>query len=528
MHTLLVLLPPIIVFILGAITHRVILSLFVGVITAALIATDGSCYEAFFLTSKHLWLNCETNKWISWDAFVSTNKLFVVGFIICSSIMFHLMQRSNGVNALVKLTSRRIKNARSAETTSLLLSHSLFIDGCLSSITVSSIIRPIADRFKIPRLKTALLADSMSGPLVVICPFSCFAALLIALLHNNGVESKITSGTLLHANPNTIYWLALPFSLYSLSIIATLWMIVRARISLGQMRIHEQHVIENHSEQTDEKHSGKIWNFFIPATLFPFFIIFYILIFDRGSSSVLQMFTETPISFILFAASLSTLLISILYFMFFENFTLRKIFSVTYQSTKSSIPSVTIIILAWTLADILRTQLNFGQEISSLISGSIPLFLMPLVFFWTSALVSGSLGTSWGTVAIFIPLVAPIVIHMQGLEPPVILDQIPLLLPSLGAVVSGAALGDHVSLLSDSTVLSSSGAQCHLVDHVKTQLPYAIPVFLGSSLGFLVAGIIAASSLSLSVIIPLSISISISLFIVLLMNSYGNRKARSF
>ena len=527
MNTLLPLLPPLIVFVLGAITHRVIFSLLMGVISAVLIATDGSLTDSFYLICQSLWNNCETLKWTSWDSFVSTNKLFVVGFILCSSILFHLMQRSNGVDALVHLSSKKIKNARSAETTSLLLSHGLFIDGCLSSITVSSIIRPIADRFKIPRLKTALLADSMSGPLVVICPFSCFSALLIGLLHNNGVEATVTKGTLLHANPNMIYWMALPFSLYSLTIIATFWMVVRARISLGEMRRHEESVEQTPPKTSSEKHQGNIWNFVIPTTLFPIFILAYIVIMDKGGASVWQMLTEAPISFVLFASSLSTLVLSVIYFYFMDNFSLREIASVSISSIKGGMPSVMIIILAWTLADILRNQLHFGQEISSLISGAVPLFLMPLVFFWVSGLVSSLLGTSWGTVAIFIPLVAPIVIHLQGIQPPVGIEQVPLLLPSLGAVVSGAAFGDHVSLLSDSTVLSCVGAKCHPVDHVKTQFLYAIPVFLGSSLGFLLAGMFGTGFLGLWTVIPLVASVMCSLLLVILMSARGLRRART-
>jgi len=520
MNTLLPLLPPLLVFILGALTHRIIFSLLIGLISAALIATNGSITEATILICQTLWNNCETSQWTSWSAFINTNKLFVVGFILFSSILFYLMQRSHGIDALVRLTQRRIKNARSAETTSLLLSHSLFIDGYLSSITVSSIIRPIAERFRIPRLKTALLADSMSGPLVVICPISCFAALLIGLLHQNGIHTTPDKGTLLQANPNLIYWLALPFSLYSLTIIATLWMVVRTQISLSEMKFHE----DEHRKTPSGPPLGNIWNFLVPTVLLPFFIVSYIMILDNESSSVWQMLTETPISFVLFAASLSTLVISTLYYLLTESFTFKQLLKHTASSARNSFPSLAIIALAWLFADILRNQLNIGQEISGMISGSIPLFLLPLVFFWVCGLVSSSLGTSWGTVAIFIPLVAPIVIHTQGLEPPVNLEQVPLFLPSIGAVVSGAALGDHVSIVSDSTILSANGALCHPVDHAKTQLPYAFPVFLGSSLGFLVAGIVGTGLFGLGVLIPLIISITSSLVVVMMMSARMKRK----
>lgn len=438
-----------------------------------------------------------------------------------------MMHQSNGLNALVRVTGKRIKNARSAETTSLLLSHGLFIDGCLSSITVSSIIRPIANRFHIPAVKTALLADSMSGPLVVLCPFSCFAALFIALLHNNGVSSTLSSETILRANPNVLYWMVLPFSFYSLATIATIWMVVRTRISLGGMKRYEDQAKEQNQETIEEKPEGNIWNFIVPTILFPFFILFYLIVLDRGSFSLWQMMTETRISFVLFASSLTTLVLSTLYFIVFEKFTLLKSSRIFLESARSSIPSVTVIILAWTLASLLRTKLNFGAEISSLISGSIPLFLMPLVFFWTCALVSGSLGSSWGTVAIFIPLVAPIIIHLYGMQAPTEISQLPLLIPSLGAVISGAALGDHLSLLSDSTILSAAGARCHPVDHVKTQLPYAFPVFLGSSLGFLVSGLISGYPLFYMATVPLAISIFLSFSTVIFFHRRANKRVRN-
>jgi len=527
MNTLLPLLPPIIVFILGAVTHRVILSLFAGVLSAVFIATGGSFVDSFLLLCEALWNNCETIKWTSWESFLRTNKLFVVGFILSSSILFHLMQRSNGVDALVHYSSRKIKNARSAETTSLLLSHSLFIDGCLSSITVSSIIRPIADRFKIPRVKTALLADSMSGPLVVICPFSCFAALLIALMHNNGIEPTPSKESLLQANPNLIYWMSLPFSLYSLSTVATFWMVVRSRLSIGSMNRYEQMAVQNEGDAALESCRGNIWNFLVPTALLPISIVAYILLLDKGSASFWQMLTTAPISFVLFAASLTTLLLSCLFFYFFANFSLKEIGNVTKSSIRGSLSSVLIIVLAWTLADVLRADLNFGQEISSLISGTIPLFLMPLAFFWVSGIVSSLLGTSWGTVAIFIPLVAPILIHLQGLETPAGIEQVPLLLPSIGAVVSGAAFGDHVSLLSDSTVLSCAGAKCHPVEHVKTQFPYALPVFLGSSAGFLFSGFFGLGHLGLATFLPLTISVALSLLFAASLALRSRRRARN-
>jgi len=528
MDTLLPLLPPLIVFILGAFTHRVILSLLAGVLTAVFIATGGSPVDSFYLLCEALWNNCETFKWTSWESFLRTNKLFVVGFILSSGILFHLMQRSNGVDALVHYSSKRIKNARTAETTSLLLSHSLFIDGCLSSITVSSIIRPIADRFNIPRLKTALLADSMSGPLVVICPFSCFTALLIALMHNNGIEPTVSKETLLHANPNLIYWMSLPFSLYSISIVATFWMVVRSRLSIGTMNQHEQMMLQTSSKKNIEPHKGTLWNFLIPTLLLPISIVMYIILFDKDSGSFWQMLTTTPISFVLFAASMTTLFISCLYFYFFANFTLKEMTQVSISSIRGSLSSVLIIVLAWTLADLLRAHLQFGQEISMLISGTVPLFLMPLAFFWLSSTVSSFLGTSWGTVAIFIPLVAPILIHLQGLETPAGLEDVPLLLPSLGAVVSGAAFGDHVSLLSDSTVLSCVGAKCHPVEHVKTQFPYALPVFLSSSAGFLLSGFFASGSFGLATFLPLIISVTLSMLLVLALAVRTSRRARNY
>lgn len=525
MNSLLPFLPPLVVFIFGLFTHRIILSLFLGLLTAAFSATGGSLTDSALLICQSFLNNCEMSQWTSWNSFLFTNKLFVVGFIFCAGILFHMMQRSHGVEAIAQLSQRKIKSAKSAETASLLISHSLFIDGCLSSITTSSIIRPIADRLNVPRVKTALLADSMSGPLVVICPISCFAALLIALMHNNGVQPIVKEGTLLQANPNVVYWLALPFSLYSLTIVATFWTVVRARLSLGEMRVHEKNSSADFVQDSKALPSHKVWNFFIPTILLPLSVFFFIALTDPGGHNFLEMVTEAPISFVLFAASLTTMIVSMGFYYAQGDFTLLEIKRLSFESIRAGLPSVAIIVLAWTLADILRSELNLGEEISQLLSQSIPLWLLPLVFFWVTGIVSGSLGSSWGTIAIFIPLVAPIVIHTHGLEPPVTLEQVPLLLPCFGAAVSGAAFGDHVSLLSDSTVLSSAGALCHPIEHVKTQIPYALPVFIGSSVGFLAAGFFGAGPYGFTVIFPVIISVALSLLLAFSFHIRGKKRA---
>jgi tetracycline resistance efflux pump len=519
METILPFLPVLVVFVLGVLTHRIALSMSIGLVIAALIATSASLWPAAVLIAERIFMNCETDKWTSWESFTCTNKLFIVGFIFASGALFTLVKQADGIKALVKLTSSRIKNARRAETTSLLLSHSLFIDGCLSSITVSSIMRPILDRFNTPRVKTALLADSMSGPLVAICPFSCFAALIIGLLNNNGVHSKVESGTLLIENPISIYLLTLPYIFYSLTIIATLWLIVRSRISLGSMRRYEHNCVEKSPSLDQANVKGRSADFFVPILLFPLFVGVYIFLMDKGSLSLWQVLTETPISFVLFSASATALFLSVVYFRLSKRFSFKRSLQIISGSIISGYQSVLIIVLAWTLSDVLRTDLNLGKEISSLISGSISIALLPLFCFWLSSIVAGSLGTAWGTIAIFVPLITSTIISMQGLEPPVTLAQIPILLPALGGILSGAAFGDHISLLSDSTILSSAGAKCHPVDHFKTQWFYAVPVFAASSAGFLAAGLMG------SFLAPLALSVAFSLSLVSFIHLYGKRKA---
>ncbi len=525
MNELLPFLPALVVFVVGVISHRIIPSLSIGILLGGLIATSGSVLSSLSLIAHRLLMNCETDKWSSWDSFTCSTKLFIVGFIFASSALFTLVKKSDGIKALASLASRRIKDSRGAETTSLLLSHGLFIDGSLSSITVSSIMRPILDRFKVPRVKTAFLADSMSGPLVTICPFSCFTALIIGLLSNNGVHPEMEKGTILLENPNSIYFLTIPYILYSLTIIATLWMIVRSRMSLKLMKKYENPPIDESFISSQNSSSAKIADFFIPILLFPFFIVVFVFIMDKGSTSVWQIMTRTPISFVLFVSSISALIVSVWYFRLSGRFKIRQSLGVIVKSCKSSFRSVLIIVLAWTLADILKFDLKLGNEISSLISESISIAFLPLICFWLSSFVAASLGTSWGTAAIFLPLITPTVLGMQGVAAPATLDQIPILLPSLGAILSGAAFGDHISLLSDSTILSSAGAKCHPVDHFKTQWLYSIPPFAASSIGFLAAGFMSGSHAGFSYTLPLIISLVLSLIFMAFIQYKSKAKA---
>ncbi len=525
MDGLLPFLPALVVFVIGVISHRIIPSLSIGILLGGLIATSGSIFGSFNLIAHRLLMNCETDKWSSWDSFTCSTKLFIVGFIFASSALFTLVKKSNGIKALVSLASRRIKDSRGAETTSLLLSHGLFIDGCLSSITVSSIMRPILDRFKIPRVKTAFLADSMSGPLVAICPFSCFTALVIGLLSNNGVHPEVEKGTILLENPNSIYFLTIPYILYSLTIIATLWLIVRSRISLELMKKYENPFTDDSLVSSQSSSSAKITDFFIPILLFPLFIAVYVFIMDKGSTSIWQLMTRTPISFVLFASSTSALIVSVAYFRLSGRFKITQSLGIIIQNCTSSFRSALVIVLAWTLADILKFDLKLGKEISSLISESISIAFLPLICFWLSSIVAASLGTSWGTVAIFLPLITPTVMGMQGVAAPATLEQIPILLPSLGAILSGAAFGDHISLLSDSTILSSAGAKCHPVDHFKTQWFYSIPPFAASSAGFLAAGFMIGSHAAFSYTLPLVLSLVLVLVFMIFIHYTSKAKA---
>ncbi len=534
--------PPIIVFILGFLTKRICFSLFTGLVIAAIIATGGDPIGTGFLVFEGIWNNTELQQVFSVATFTEASNFFIVTFVLILGIIIEIIRQSHAANAFVDFVESSIKSKRSAETGTIILSHCLSIDDYLSSLTVGSVMRPLTDRFRIPRVKLAFLTDSMAAPLSMITPISSWAAAIIGFLTENGVHRTLQSGTLLMANPYSVYLNILPYIFYSISLIVSVWFIVRLRLSFSLMNDHEEIAEQtgnlaggkptgdHHSEmEPASEHSATIIDFLIPiGTLMLSTLTFLLYLGESrlfgGSNTLVEALQNSPISLVLFSSAMTTLGITVTYFLIKRRFSPMEIFRVSYQGIRLMFPVAAILVLSWTMGELLREQLKTGEWLASLFAGSVPVMLIPLILFWNAALISLALGSSWATTAILLPIALPMVMAMMDVTAPAHIEQLPIVFPVFGAILSGAVCGDHISLISETTIMATTSAMCDHMDHVKTQLVYSAPVILGSSLAFLASGLMLGANSTLSLVVCITISLVTTLSILTMLHLYWKYK----
>ncbi|MCB1112733.1 MAG: hypothetical protein H7A37_06375 [Chlamydiales bacterium] len=487
------------------------MSLFAGVVSAAFLATDCHLIDSALLWTSRLWENSDIPVIISSGLFEGNNFL-IMGFVFTLGILIEMIRYSDAAVAFVAFTENSIRSKKAAETSSLILSHCLCIDDYLSSLTVGSVMRHVTDRFRIPRAKLAFLTDSMAAPIAIITPISSWAAAIIGFLSENGVSEHRDSHTLLVATPSNVYLHILPYVFYSMTLVFSMWFVVRLGLRFGTMADHEQIAEETgnlrggkeeHAEELADHHQtgrpATIIDFFMPLGTLLIATVYFLLSWGDasiigGSRSLVGALQNAPISSVLFAAGGISMAISVAYYLATRMFPLKTMINVAAGGIKLMLPVNAILLLSWTLGGLLREDLHTGQWLASLLSGSIPAYLIPLIIFWNASLISLALGSSWATAAILFPIALPMVMDMMAVPAPVSLEQMPILLPVFGAILSGAVCGDHISLISETTIMATTSAGCDHMDHVRTQWLYAVPAFVGTSLAFLITGILAEGS----------------------------------
>lgn len=522
--------PPLIVFILGCATKRICLSLFVGVLTAAFIASDFMLLDTASLAANGIWHNTKISYLFSPDTFSSASNFFIVTFVLCLGILIEMIRRSNAATAFVDFVESSVKTPKAAETGTLLLSHCLSIDDYLSSLTTGSVMRHLTDKFRIPRVKLAFLTDSMAAPLVMLTPISSWSAAVIGFLTENGVHAERDSETLLLANPYSVYLNILPYIFYSTTLIASVWLIVRFGLSFGTM--HEHEVIaqrtgnltggkkNNIEDEVEGPHDATIIDFFVPIGSLLLSTLFYIFQMGGywmfgGEKGLLDALQNAPISLVLFASGLTSLSLSTAYFLARKKLSFSTLAVTVKQGIKLMFPVCVILVFSWTMGDLLRQNLKTGEWLASLFAGTISITFMPLILFINASIISLALGSSWATTAIMLPIAIPMVMTMNGVEAPASIDQLPVIFPVFGAILSGAVCGDHISLISETTIMATTSAMCDHFDHFKTQLAYALPTFFGAATAFLLSGFLydAPAIVMLTACLASALAVSFSLLI---------------
>ncbi len=538
-NTWMVLVPPLLVVILAATTRRVFVSLLTGIFSALLVAHDFSLTKVLPDMVKRIWHTTELGTITSWQAFWNTWYLFICLFLILLGIVITMLQHSGGAYAYGNVVSSRLKNKRQAEASSLLLSLFFFIDDYFSCLTVGSVMQPITDRFKIPRVKLGLLVNAMGAPLVVLLPFSSWAAEIIMQIRQSGISAIARTGTLVVADPFYVYMNVIPFMFYSFIAILSIWFIVYKQISFG---LYDKHA--RVAEQTGNLFAGKmpvakrtkdlseeqikrssILDFLIPiGTLFVSAMIAILYFGDwqcfGGGNSLMVALQNSKIAAALFVGSVITLLVSTPYLVSRKKLLPGQLPGIFWEGIMLLGPSVGVLILIWTLSGLLRTDLATGQYLASLLIGKINIAYLPLMFFVVAIITSSTMGSAWGTIGIHIPIAVPMLASLLHLQAPVFVASVPVLFPLLGAIVSGAVIGNHLSPISDTMLMSSTSSGSYHIDLVKTQFSFTLPCIIASAVAFLIAGFLASHvSIYVNMLVSLSAGILLSGFIFLFLHA---------
>ncbi|MGM0439867.1 MAG: Na+/H+ antiporter NhaC family protein [Chlamydiota bacterium] len=514
----------------------------IGILLSALIATGGHFYESGALIFQRLMETIEVDLLFSKHTFFQANTPFILAFLLGSGLIIEMMRYSGGAKALVTLVRPHINSKKTAESSSLILSHCLLIDDYLSCLTVGSVLRPLTDSFRIPRVKLAFLVNIIAAPLTIICPLSSWAAVIMGFLNENGIGFPLEKNMIIIASTSEVYLRTLAYILYSFTVIITTWIIVRRRYSFGIINKHELIAAETgnlvgnkkdikHEELEEEEKrpsSNHIADFLIPFCGLLFSAFLWLLYFGDstwfgGSRSFIDALQNTKVELVLFMASLVSIGISLPYYLIVRRFTLKDLPQIAQRGIEMMMPAILILILAITLGALIRHDVKTGEYLAKVIGQSMPPFLLPAIFFGIATLTALSLGSSFGSTALLLPIAIPLVPHILNIATPTTPEALPLIFPVFGAILSGSICGGNFSLLNDIAIMSSTSCDCDHIDHIKSQVQYVIPMFIGSFIGFLVMGLLVKKSMMASILVPIVLSITISLTIIKVLDKRSQR-----
>lgn len=512
--TWLSLLPPLVVIGAMFITHQLNISLMIGIASAALIVTQGHMLPALQLCGQKLI-----------EHFSDVDMIFLYTLLIIISSLIILLTTTGSAAGCARIIGKKMKTVRSVELSAIMLAFLLSIDDYLSILTVGFVMRPIADRVAVVRTKLAYIVHALAGPLVIIVPISTWAAAILAQLDVSGVNQSVTSR--IFADAFYVYLKTIPFIFYSIFTVIAVWLVVLTRIGYGAIGIAEHNASVLHvTDEIQNSHDDhSLIELFLPITLLIGGVFLGILYAGKyhlfgGTYSFVEAFRHNDKTFlILLISSLAAFISSFILSLHKKMITmgqLPKIISEGFDLIKSSI---IMVILASILGSFLRLDLETGSYIAYLLLGRAPLFLIPVLLFMVSLVITLMTGSAWGAFSMLIPISTQMLIGLLRLTPPVALDQIPLLFPVLGAVLSGAACGNHLSPFAETTVMTATSTGVDPLEHARTQFLYAIPVIIGTIVSFVLIGILIDSGLWQSFLASIGGGITVMIVLLLIIRN---------
>ena len=473
------LVPPIVAIALALITKEVYSSLFVGIlIGGAFFAIDASSGFTGFFT--HVF-NDGMIKQLS-DSW----NVGILVFLVVLGAMVALMNKAGGSQAFGEWAKKHIKSKLGAQVATVCLGVLIFIDDYFNCLTVGSVMRPITKKYKVSREKLAYLIDATAAPVCIIAPISSWAA---------AVAGFVSEGE----NGLALFCKAIPFNFYAFFTIGMMFLLIFMNFEFGPMAKFEKSR-ENMNEDLDEEVStrGKVFDLVFPIAsliiLCTMGMIYTGGFFASGADhkNFIDAFANSDASVGLVIGSFAALLLTIVIYQIRRVISFKDCMTCIPDGFKAMVPAILILTLAWTLKA-MTDSLGAAKYVAGLVEGSAKGFqnFLPAIIFVISGFLAFATGTSWGTFGILIPICIAVFPGSGD----------PLRIISISACMAGAVAGDHCSPISDTTIMASAGAQCEHVNHVSTQLPYALTVGGVSFVTYIVAGFTQALGIFASGII---------------------------
>ena len=490
------LLPPIIAIALALITKEVYISLFVGILSGALI------YSGF-------------NPWGmvtgTFDVMISKlNDGWNVGiliFLVVLGMMVSLINKAGGSAAYGRWASKHIKSRVGAIVSTAVLGCLIFVDDYFNCLTVGSVMRPVTDKHNVSRAKLSYIIDATAAPVCIIAPISSWAA---------AVSSVAPAGQGL-----TLFIQSIPYNLYALLTIAMVFLMAVMKIDYGPMRLHEKNAMAGDLYTTDARPyadvkeaegntKGTVLDLVLPIVIL---IVSCVLcmVYTGGffeGTDFLTAFADCDASYGLVLGSFLALVATMLLYLPRKVITFKQFSESISDGFKAMVPAILILTFAWTLSGV-TGQLGATVFVAEFVRNSASGLanFLPAIVFAIGCGLAFATGTSWGTFGVLLPIVCSVFPSGE------------LMTIAVAACLAGAVCGDHCSPISDTTIMASTGGQCDHINHVNTQLPYALTVAAISFGGYILAGFVQSAW----IVLPVSLAVLVG--VLLLIKALQNKKA---
>ena len=477
--TLWAFLPALIAIVLALVTKQVYISLFFGIFVGAFMCAGFDPLKAMFTLYQVM------------SEKVGSNTPIIV-FLVVLGILVVLMQKSGGAKAYGEWAGKKIKSKGGALAATAGLGCLIFVDDYFNCLTVGSVMRPVTDKFKIARSKLAYIIDATAAPICIIAPISSWAAAVAGELEGDGLMVFIST---------------IPFNVYAILTIIMVFALCFIHFDFGKMKKNDMiaektgdvHAGLNENNENSEEvkinANGKVRHLLIPVIILIICCIggmlytgfFYnwdtgLIVKELQSANVIEAFSNCDAGMSLAIGSTVALIIISIYYMITGAVSFKDITGSFTEGFKAMVPAILILTFAWSLSGIMGAKGGYldAQAFvqNNLANSAFPKFLFPAIFFILAGAIAFATGTSWGTFGVLVPI-AVTILGGSGT----------LTILTVSATLGGAVYGDHISPISDTTILASAGAQCDHVEHVNTQLPYASIVAGIAVISYIIAGL---------------------------------------